>query len=87
MNTQYKLFAEIAGVTYQDDLALRYFTELVVKKCINIIETQRISVGNSPAGELACEWTMQSLRECRDEINEYFGMGEKYSTLNRLDVK
>ena len=35
---------------------------------ISIVETYRVSVGNSPAGELAAEWTMQNLREIRDEL-------------------
>ena len=36
--------------------------------CINIIETYRIPVGNSAAGEMACEWTYDALHEIRDEI-------------------
>lgn len=38
------------------------------ERCINIIETYRIPVGNSAAGELACEWTYDALRIIRDEI-------------------
>jgi len=36
--------------------------------CINIIETYRIPVGNSAAGEMACEWTYDALKEIRDAI-------------------
>jgi hypothetical protein len=50
--------------------------ELVVKECINKIETYRIPVGNSASGELACEWTYSALKEIRDEIKERFGVGE-----------
>jgi hypothetical protein len=40
------------------------------KRCISIIEAYRVPVGNSAAGEMACEWTMDALREVRDAINE-----------------
>jgi hypothetical protein len=40
------------------------------KACIEIIETYRIPVGNSPSGELACEWTYRALHEIRDDIRE-----------------
>ena len=36
--------------------------------CIDIIETYRIPVGNSAAGELACEWTYDALKTIRDDI-------------------
>lgn len=35
---------------------------------IHIIETYRIPVGNSAAGEMACEWTYNALYEIRDHI-------------------
>jgi hypothetical protein len=51
---------------------LRRFAALVAaherKACIEIIETYRIPVGNSPSGELACEWTYRALHEIRDDI-------------------
>lgn len=37
-------------------------------KCIKVVEQYKVSVGNSRAGELAAEWTMDSLRDIRDEI-------------------
>jgi hypothetical protein len=40
------------------------------KACIDIIETYRIPVGNSPSGELACEWTYRALHEISDDIRE-----------------
>lgn len=49
--------------------------KLVVQGCIDKIETYRIPVGNSPSGELACEWTYDALKEIRDEIKEHFGVG------------
>ena len=50
------------------------FTKLIVKECIDKIETYRIPVGNSAAGEMACEWTYEALKEVRDEIKEHFGV-------------
>ena len=52
------------------------FAELIVRECIDKIETHRIPVGNSAAGEMACEWTYDALKEIRDEIKEHFGVEE-----------
>ena len=52
------------------------FAELVINDCIDKIETYRIPVGNSPAGEMACEWTYEALKEIRDDIKEHFGIKE-----------
>lgn len=51
---------------------LEKFAELIVRDCIDKIETYRIPVGNSSSGELACEWTYSALKEIRDEIKEHF---------------
>jgi hypothetical protein len=50
------------------------FAELIVRECIDKIETYRIPVGNSASGELACEWTYDALKEIRDNIKETFGI-------------
>lgn len=42
--------------------------------CARIIEAHQVPVGNSAAGELAAEWTMDALREVRDAIR---ARGEK----------
>lgn len=51
-----------------------YDAELVAaaerEACIKIIEAYRIPVGNSRAGELACDWTYDALKEIRSEIRE-----------------
>ena len=52
------------------------FAELIVQECIDKIETHQIPVGNSAAGEMACEWTYAALKEIRDEIKEHFGVEE-----------
>ncbi len=53
---------------------LQQFADLIVRECIDKIETHRIPVGNSAAGEMACEWTYAALKEIRDEITEHFGI-------------
>jgi hypothetical protein len=50
------------------------FARLIVKECIEKIETHRIPVGNSAAGEMACEWTYEALKQVRDEIKDHFGV-------------
>ena len=50
------------------------FAELIVRECVEIIETQRVPVGNSAAGETAARLTMLALRDTRDEIKEHFGV-------------
>lgn len=59
---------------YPDEL--EKFTALIVKECIDKIETYKIYVGNSAAGELACEWAYDALKEIRDDIKETFGVEE-----------
>lgn len=54
------------------ELTNEKFAELIVRQCIDIIETYRIPVGNSAAGEMACEWTYDALKDIRDEIKEKF---------------
>ena len=55
---------------------LEKFALLIVRECIDKIETHRIPVGNSAAGEMACEMTYSALMEIRDEIKEHFGVEE-----------
>jgi len=59
-----------------DPEVLEKFAEMIVRECIDKIETYRIPVGNSAAGEMACEWTYDALKEIRDEIKEHFGVEE-----------
>ena len=33
-----------------------------------VLSEHQIPVGNSAAGELACQWTYDALKECRDEL-------------------
>ena len=85
MNERIKELAEQAqkvvgyldgGYTEIKALDQEKFAELIVRECIDKIETYRIPVGNSAAGEMACEWTYAALKEIRDEIKEHFGVEE-----------
>ena len=55
---------------------MKEFAELIVRECINKIETYHIPVGNSAAGEMACGMTYSALKEIRDEIKELFRVEE-----------
>ena len=56
--------------------AVDKFAELLIKECLDKIETYEIPCGNSPAGEMACEWTYDALKSIRDDIKETFGIEE-----------
>jgi hypothetical protein len=62
--------------SFDDDFQEK-FAELIVRECLDKIETHRIPVGNSAAGEMACEWTYDALMEIRDEIKQHFGVAER----------
>ena len=61
---------------YYNEMFEQKFAELIVRECIDKIETHRIPVGNSAAGEMACEMTYSALMEIRDEIKQHFGVEE-----------
>ncbi len=83
MNPTIKMLAEQAvketeqrkntGIVLMDNYTQR-LAELVVKQCVDKIETYKIPVGNSRSGELACEWTYNALKEIRDDIQQHFGL-------------
>ena len=58
-------------------VGMEKFAKLIIHRCIDEIETYRIPVGNSAAGEMACEWTYAALKEIRDNIKEHFGIESK----------
>ena len=80
MNERIRELAEQAGLEMCGcgcDMPTRQsakFAGLIVRECINKIETYKISVGNSAAGEMACDWTYDALTEIRDDIKETFGL-------------
>lgn len=51
-------------------LELEKFAELIVQECIDIVECYKIPVGNSRAGEIACDLTYSALGDIRDQIKE-----------------
>lgn len=63
---------EDGGVMYWGDL--HRFADVVAaaerEECMKIVKEYQIPVGSSPAGELACEWTYEALKQIRDEIRE-----------------
>ncbi len=38
------------------------------RRAVEVVNHWEVPVGNSAAGEMACEWTMQALRNVRDSI-------------------
>ena len=89
MNERIQQLAEQAGLRFTQLMSnpmvpvvdgketdLEKFAELIVRECIDKIETYRIPVGNSAAGEMACEMTYSALMEIRDEIKLHFGVEE-----------
>ena len=74
-----EILKEVYGECEWSESALTHLMkvmDLTVRECIDKIETYRIPVGNSAAGELACEWTYDALKEIRDDIKEHFGVEE-----------
>jgi hypothetical protein len=41
---------------------------VVLEAAAKVLSEHQIPVGNSAAGEMACEWTYDALKECRDVI-------------------
>jgi hypothetical protein len=85
MNKRIKELAEQAtetvrcglnGTSIAESFNREKFAELIVRECINKIETYEIPVGGSAAGEIACEMTYSALKQIRDEIKEHFGVEE-----------
>jgi hypothetical protein len=74
MNERIYELAVRAKIQMVSEPRLQEFAELIIKDCIDKIETYRIPVGNSAAGEMACEWTYAALKEIRDDIKENFGV-------------
>ena len=48
-------------MSYQEGIEAGRIAER--EACLDVIKTHRIPVGNSAAGEMACEWTYEALKE------------------------
>ena len=61
-----------AGYHYIGDHELRArdleVARLALEGAAKVLTHHQIPVGNSAAGELACQWTYDALKECRDNI-------------------
>jgi hypothetical protein len=42
---------------------VKRYVEAEREACLDVVKTHRIPVGNSSAGEMACEWTYGALKE------------------------
>lgn len=85
MNERIKILWETANNRFTNDYQLSgkpreecrsvpdIFAELIVRECIDKIETYQIPCGTS-AAEMACEWTYDALKSIRDDIKETFGV-------------
>lgn len=49
-------------------LYTKAYAAACMERCAAIVEAYQVPVGNSRAGEMACEWTMDALGEVRDAI-------------------
>lgn len=54
---------DAAGILTIARLAIRAAVAQERERCAKIVGSYQVPVGNSPAGEMACEWTMDALRE------------------------
>jgi len=54
----------------EDELRARDLevARLALEAAAYVLTDHQIPVGNSTAGELACQWTYDALKECRDTI-------------------
>lgn len=62
------ILAGECGCSADTSDAVALVRNAVLDEAIKIIEEYRIPVGNSAAGELACEWTRDALEEIRDML-------------------
>lgn len=55
-------------VSHQERNRAKIAWHAAILECIDILEKYEIPVGNSAAGEMACEMTYDALNDIRDEI-------------------
>lgn len=66
--------AQFSGVLEDEvsEFELRELIRLTVQICCEQLKNYEIPVGNSPAGELAADWTLAALREVHNNIQQIF---------------
>ena len=57
---------EIASIIRARDIEV---ARCVLEAAAKVLTDHQIPVGNSAAGEMACAWAYDALKECRDEIH------------------
>lgn len=65
-----RIFDGMASVYSPDQLRARDLevAKAVLEAAAKVLTEHQIPVGNSAAGEMACRWTYDALKECRDDI-------------------
>lgn len=69
-----KYITNIPGALSLNGEEIQEFAESIIRECITRIETHEIPLGNSAAGEIACEMTYSALKQIRRQIKEHFGV-------------
>ena len=72
--TEWNTIDALTDSEQRELIQLQQFADLIIKDCIAEIENYQIPVGNSAAGEMACEWTYDALKEIRANIKDRFGI-------------
>ena len=82
MNDKIRALLNVCGMPNEDlmdiyldtnkSFYMQNFAISIIKSCLEEIDNYPIPVGNSPAGELAAEWTYTALEQIRDTIKETF---------------
>ena len=70
-DTAVRPHSTLHGATYEPLYSAAALADAVAheqQRCVQLLEAYRVPVGNSAAGEMAAEWTMDALREIRDAI-------------------
>lgn len=64
----YGFYAELVAIHQYAAVSAEAAWVAAVKACIDIVEQHQVPVGNSAAGEIACEMTMDSLKDVRGQM-------------------
>jgi len=62
------------SISHVNERIATEFAKAVARLCLSKLYQHQIPVGNSPAGEMAAEWTYDALKEIAAEIQEDFDL-------------